>query len=337
MAEFERKLTRHAVWLAALSIATPAAAQPESEIVTASLELSSLPGCGSEAELGQAIRARSERIRIEPRDTASRQLRIELRESSGGITTLLSLTQPNGRRSTRTLRASGCAEALDSAALVAAVSLDPTASTAPTAAAPRSPAPAPAVTPRPSCPRCEPPTPPPEQPHLEWSAQLSFDSSWGPAPKLMLGFGASAFVAYERGSVLSPAVRLTFSHFARGGFEATGGSAEFSLDAGSLELCPLRAQAGALRIYPCLLRLSGGRLGASGSRTVEAESHGRPWWEVGSSLLAALRPGGALELHASLAAGWPVLRDRFQFEPSEFYRVSGIVWTLGAGAGVTFP
>jgi hypothetical protein len=337
LADLARKLTGHAAWLAAFLLTARASAQAdaEAEVVTASLELVSLPGCGSESELGRAIRARSDRIRIIGAEQGpSRRLRIELRESGGGVTTLLSLTQPNGRLSTRTLRASGCAEALDGAALVAAVSLDPTASTTPTREPPSAVAP-----PRLVCPRCEPTAAPspPETPHVEWSALLSFDAIWGTAPQVMVGFGVSALVAYERGSVLSPALRLTFSHFSRGGFEATGGKAEFSLDAGSLELCPLRARAGPVRIYPCLVRVAGGRLQASGSQTLAAESRGRPWWELGSSLLGLVKPSSSLELSLSLAASWPLLRDRFQFEPVEFYRVSGLVWTLGAGAGVTFP
>lgn len=323
----------------ALSLTVAASAQQddEPEIVTASLELVSLPGCGSQSELSRQIRARSERIRIQDEAQASRRLRIELRESGGSVSTLLTLTQPNGRRSTRTLRASGCAEALESAALVAAVSLDPTASTAPAAPpAPACPPPPPPV----PCPRCEPERPAEEKAppsHLEWSALLSFDASWGAAPKVLPGFGVSAVVAYERGSVLSPALRLHFSHVSRGGFEQDGGNADFSLDRASLELCPVRARAGALRLYPCLLRVAGGRLEATGSRTLEPESQGRPWWELGSSLLAQLKPGGALEIDVSLGAGWPLVRDRFQFEPYEFHHVSGVVWSLSAGAGVTFP
>jgi hypothetical protein len=340
LVDFARKLTSHAAWLAAVLTAAGASAQAEAEpeVVTASLELVSMPGCGSESDLGRAIQARSERIRFEEPASASRRLRIELRESGSGVTAVLSLTQPSGRRSSRTLRASGCAEALESAALVAAVSLDPMASTAP--AAEVAPVPAAVASPRPlACPRCPPVPAPPSTtyPRVEWSALVAFDTIWGPAPRAMLGFGGSLLVAYERESVLSPALRLTFSHFARSGFEATGGSAEFSLDTGSVELCPLRARAGALRLYPCLLRVAGGRLQASGSHTVAAESRGRPWWELGASLLAQVKPARSFELGLSLAAGWPVVRDRFQFEPVEFHQVSGVVWTLGAGAGVTFP
>jgi hypothetical protein len=339
LADLARTLTSYAAWLAVFSMTARVSAQaePEPDVATASLELLSLPGCGSEPELARAIRARSERIRIEPQPGGAHRLRIELRESGDGVTTVLTLTQPSGRRSTRTLRASGCAEALESAALVAALSLDPMASTAP--AAEVRPPPAAVASPPVVCPRCEPaPAPAPaSRPHLEWSALVAFDTIWGPAPEMMLGFGASVLVAYERESVLSPALRLTFSHFARSGFEASGGRAEFGLDSGSLEVCPLRARAGPLRLYPCLLRVAGGRLQASGSRTLAPESRGRPWGELGSSLLAQVRPAKSIELGLSLAAGWPVVRDRFQFEPLEFHQVSGVIWTLGLGAGVAFP
>ncbi|HYQ16928.1 MAG TPA: hypothetical protein VEQ58_14255 [Polyangiaceae bacterium] len=340
MADFARKTTCHAAWLGPLLLAPAAFAQAPSqaESVTASLELVSTPGCGSQGELVRAILARSERIRIDSSGAAPRRLRIEIRDTGSGVTTLLSLTQPGGRRSTRTLRAADCAEALDGAALVAAVSLDPTASLTAATMAGEPPA-APAAAARPVvCPRCEPAVAPAaaESSHLEGSALLSFDAISGPAPGPMLGFGATLVLAYERGSVLSPAIRASFTHFARGGFVATGGSAEFSLDTGSLELCPLRAQAGPLRLYPCLLRISGGRLGASGSSTIAPESRGRPWWELGSSLVAQVRPARSLELSLSLAAGWPLVRDHFQFEPLEFHHVSALALSLGLGAGVTF-
>jgi hypothetical protein len=337
LADFAQKMAGRLAWLAALVVTGRAFAQTsdaEPSVVSASLELVAPAGCGSDQELARAIRARSERIRIDA--TSARQLRIELRDGGSIVTTVLSLTEPNGRRSTRTLRASSCAEALDGAALVAAVSLDPTASTAAAVEVPA--APPPALPPPPVCPRCEPPSGPTvERPHVAWSAQLSFEAASGPAPSLMLGFGATGMLAYERSSVLSPALRASFSHFSRGNLAATGGRAEFSLDAGGLELCPLRARAGPLRLYPCPVRFTAGRLRASGSSTIDPQSRSRPWLTLGSSLVGLLKPSRSLELSLAAGAGWPLVRDRFQFEPLEFYRVSGVIWTLAAGAGVAFP
>lgn len=307
--------------------------------MTASLELVSPPGCGTQGELAQAIRARSDRIRIEPNPPEPRALRVEIREGGAGLTTVLSLTQPNGRRSTRTLRASSCAEALDAAALVAAVSLDPSASTAPIVDAPP-PATPPTPTAAPVCPPCERVKPPPAAepaPHVDVSASVTFDAIGGPAPEVMPGFGAAVLIAYERGSVLSPAVRLAYSHFARGSFQATGGVADFALDTGTIELCPLRAEAGPLRVYPCLLRVTGGELRASGSDTLGPVSRGRPWWELGASLATFVYPSRSLELGFTIAFGWPLVRDTFQFEPLEFHRVSALALTGGLGAGVRFP
>jgi hypothetical protein len=83
--------------------------------------------------------------------------------------------------------------------------------------------------------------------------------------------------------------------------------------------------------------VTGGVLGAEGSDTEAPRSRGRPWWVVGSSLIALLRPSSSLELSLTLGAGRPLVRDRFQFEPLEFHRVSGVAFSAGAGAGVTFP
>ena len=311
-------------------------------MVTTSLELVTTPSCGTLDELTRAISARSERIRIESELTASHRLRIEMHEGEGAVTAVLSLTQPNGRRSVRTLRASTCAEALDSAGLVAALSLDPTASLAPVVeappVAPTPPAAPPAALPKPVCLHCEPVhTAPREVAHLAWSTLASFNAMSGPAPGWLPGFGVTATLAYERMSWLSPALRLSFSRVERRGFAVEGGRADFSLHAGSVELCPARAALGALRIYPCLARVTGGVLHASGSETTAPAARNRPWWELGSSLVVLFQPYRSLALGASLAVGWPLVRDRFQFEPIEFYHVSSLALSAGAGLGVAFP
>src|SRR5206468_6384082 len=109
-------------------------------------------------------------------------------------------------------------------------------------------------------------------------------------------------LAYERSSVLSPALRASVSHSSRGNLAAAGGRAEFSLDAGSLDLCPLRARAGALRLYPCPVRFTAGRLRASGSSTIDPQSRSRPWLTLGSSLVGLLKPARSLEQSLALGA-----------------------------------
>ena len=69
-------------------------------------------------------------MRIVPIGDSERRLEVTLEMVGGAATATLSLTLPNGRRATRVLRAATCDEAVDAAALVAAVTLDPTALTA---------------------------------------------------------------------------------------------------------------------------------------------------------------------------------------------------------------
>ena len=317
----------------------------DTNVVTASLELASLPGCGSEAELAGAIVARSDRIRIVPSDAATRALRIELRNTGNGLVATLGLTLPSGRRSTRTLRAANCAEALDAAALVAAVSLDPTARATPSGdgtanSSSDAPRPAPSAAPpkvAPCAPCAEATPKSPTAPGVRWSATVAFEALWAPAPEVMPGFALGVMLADAHDLVFSPAVRLSYAHFARGGFATAAGTADFSLDVGTLELCPLRAAAGPLSVYPCLLRVTGGELDAAGLDTLAPRSRGRPWWVVGSSLVLLLRPTPSLELGATVALGRPLVRDRFQFEPLEFHRVSALALGLALAAGASFP
>lgn len=102
------------------------------EGITVSLSVVGPPGCGSESDLASRIAWRTSRVRIVPEGASERRLLVSLEASGNSTTATLSLTLPNGRRATRVLKAATCDEAVDAAALVAAVTLDPTASTVPT-------------------------------------------------------------------------------------------------------------------------------------------------------------------------------------------------------------
>ena len=90
------------------------------------------PGCGSESDLAGRIAWRTNRVRFVPVGASERHLDVTLELAERSATATLELTLPNGRRATRVFRAATCDEAVDAAALVAAVTLDPTASTSPT-------------------------------------------------------------------------------------------------------------------------------------------------------------------------------------------------------------
>ncbi|HEY3498386.1 MAG TPA: hypothetical protein VGK73_27015 [Polyangiaceae bacterium] len=331
--------------LAIALAASELAAQPaaDADAVRASVDYVAPPGCGSRAELVTRITRRSERVRIDT-EASPRRLRVEIAGDGERFAARLELEQPSGRRSSRTLAASSCDEALEAVALVAALSLDPTAKTAPEAELPQA-VPTSTATLPPPAPQLEPAAPPAESAetiHFRASLSLLGSAVWGPAPAALPGVGLSTALGLERDSIFAPALRLTYVHFGRGGFipDEGVGEASFQLDQGSLELCPLRLGGRRAAVAPCLLA-TGGRLLATGSGAVEVQRHSRPWWVLGGSVWGVLRPGGALELSLAAWLGIPLIRDTFQFDPAEpahvVHEVPGVSAGLGLGAGVVFP
>lgn len=328
------------------------AAAAEDAPVRASLELAAPADCGARAQLISGITRRSERIRIAS-GVEARHVQVNIARDGKELAVVLTFQQPNGRRSTRTLRAPSCDEALEAAALVTALSLDPSASTAPERELPPAPTappdetePAPATAPAPTAaPRgAQPPTS--EDPdeadaaahvRARWSVGVVLAASWQPAPAPMPGAGVSLMLRDERPNGFSPTARLTLAHFGRGGFSASSGlgEASFQVDSATLELCPVRVTAWRLGLAPCAFA-TGGVLRAAGFEALDTRRVTRPWWVFGGSALALLSVGETWQLEGGVSAGKPSIQDTFQFEPLVVHHVRPWVVTIGLGAGFVF-
>jgi hypothetical protein len=310
--------------------------------VDAALELVAPEGCGSEAELGASITRRSDRIRLDP--TSARRLRIQIR-ADGKLTRVdLELIQPSGRPSKRTLRATSCDEALEAAALVAAVSLDPTASAAlDPPPAPETPPPKPPP-PKPQPPKPPPsPSPPPPAHHegLVASFAVVGEVVWRPAPEPMLGAGVVVALMWERNSVLSPSIRLRGGGaWARKDFpdREAPGFVRFRLFSGTLELCPIRLGVPTLAIVPCVFG-TGGQLWAAGRQFPRIADKTNPWWVAGGSAVALIQLVGLPEVQLGGRIGWNQRQDSFTLSgPSErIHRVRPVSGAFGLGLGFVFP
>jgi hypothetical protein len=317
------------------------AAPPGLPTVTAALELVAPEGCGSEADLSRSITRRSDRIRIDP--TSDRRLRIAIR-TDGALTRVdLSLTQPTGRRSTRTLKASSCDEALEAAALVAAVSLDPAASAAlepPEEEKPPEPKSPPPVAKPPPVKKPRPPPPEPRGPRYSLGAAALGEAHWSPAPEAMLGPALVAYGGYEIISVLAPALRVkgSVAFWARQVSSDDPGIVRFRLSTITGELCPVRLGVPRAALQPCGF-LMGGRIWAAGRRFPIGHELDRPWVSGGASLVGSFRPVSPIETQASVQVGgnhhryWSVLTGPSQY----IHRVGKVYRSLSVGVGATFP
>jgi hypothetical protein len=331
----------------------------ENEAIAVSLALSGPPGCGSERDLAARIAWRTSRVSVVPLGASERRLEVTLETSPSSTTATLTLVLPNGRRATRVLRAATCDEAVDAAALVAAVTLDPTASTAPSkpltdggapdasgaidAAAAPVPGAAPAAT-------AEPPnageTSAAHSSRSTLSAAVFIPGALvvGPAPSPLYGAGLGAIGVWDRGSLFSPAARLSFVHFFGQEFQELGGTAYFSLSALTLDLCPFRAGNDIAGLFACG-SFTAGALRAEGRATSEAKTEELAWLVPGGTLLLELRPISWLEVELFGTLGPPLVRNSFQFgcspdatdcQPNLFHEVSTLSVQAGAALGVFF-
>jgi hypothetical protein len=213
----------------------------------------------------------------------------------------------------------------------------PHSAVAPVATAPPSARPASPPPPRPSAPAKP-------APSLRWAGGVSARWLQGVAPEALLGGELWLRASWERGSILSPDFGVSVAHDRASGFERPEGSADFALSAAGAELCPLRFGVPTLRLQPCVTSTAGW-LRASGRRTFRAHTDSSPWWTLGAGaqVMASI---GSLALRVAGGAAHPFERKGYRFyssaclaedcdEPA-FQRVAPVVWSIGAGAGLSF-
>jgi hypothetical protein len=352
--------------LAVLVVAAPrgGAAQPGGDggDASASLELDAPPECATRKNLIARVGTRSHHIRfLAPAATAS-ALRVVVAQSArGAVTGELTLVRPDGRRASRRLAAPTCAEIVDGLALIIAITLDPAhaitdpavtaagdadappaSSSLPAAASASTPAAAP--TPEPSPPAATAEPPPPEMvstaapaPTHRWAAVGAGGRLVvGPAPEVMPGIALHGMVAFDRPSLWSPAARLALARTAVGGLLQTGGTADFALDAGTMDACPFRLALPPLDLRACAAATLG-RLTVQGTNTYSGRSAYRPFVAVGGSALAALGLGQRFEVGVRVAGAAPLIRDAFQFVPQVFYRVASVTLEVDLSLAMRFP
>jgi hypothetical protein len=322
------------------------------------------PTCANAAALQAAVHKRSARIAFVPAQPGVLLLEAALAERAPGEWQA-ELIVPGPRRSERQLLASSCAEAVDALGLLIAMTLDPALADAQVTPLPVRPARTIKTTPPPT----EPTTPPTEpvapiepEPEPEpapapqtttappaeeqqddpsspatsqLGAGLSAQLTFGPTPTAMPGIALDLYWALERDSIWAPALRLRAAHGFGVSVTEPLGKADFALDVGGLDLCPVRLPLGPAALRACA---SGtfGRLGASGYDTYEPSPSSRFFGSLGGSLWLVLPIFGSFQLQASASLGAALLRDTYEFTPAKFHQVSALHFDLGLGLGLRF-
>jgi hypothetical protein len=315
--------------LIALLLQSPvgaAGSAPEATPTRARLELRGAADCISSSDLAARVVARSRRIQFV--DDAAIYARVELTSARpGNVVAELVLATPGAEQPPRRFVARSCAEAADAVALIIAVTLDPTL---------KQQAEQPVVAPPPPPPakiEIAPPPPPPTA-KRQFGAHVAGQTIFGPAPAVMPGIALYGMAALERDGVWSPALLVGATHVWRNDLAQTGGTASFTLDAASVDACPLRLGRSRLVARPCASALVG-RLAASGADTDQPASAARPFATAGVALTASA--GTTVEVSARVGVGVTLLRDSYDFGGTTFHRADRITIAASLGVGLRWP
>jgi len=307
------------------------------------LDVRAAADCTGRSDLAARVAARSPRITFTDDAAVSARVSVTSTRPDNVIADLV-FTSAGAQQSPRRFVARSCAEAADAVALIIAVTLDPTLARKPltgsaddaVGAQPTAKADEQPVVPTP------PPPPTVAQPatstagttsatRRQFGVYVAGQTIFAPAPGVMPGMALYAMAALDRDGLWSPALFIGATHVWRSDLSQPGGTASFTLDAASLDACPLQLRWTWLAARPCGSATIG-RLIASGADTDAAASTHRPFAAAGVAVIAGF--GTPIELSLRLGLGVTLIRDSYELGTNVFHRAGAITASASLGVGV---
>lgn len=334
------------------AVAHPVAAQEAASPRPAQLEVDTSSPCARRSDLVARVRARLPGARFVDTGGVVVVVARFTAERDGAIVAEVAFTGADATESTRRVVTRSCSEATDAAALIIAMTLSPAslgsvdASIDASAAEPAKVGEGAASTARPAV---EPPlrksvvpdegdarrgegaNRPPSA--TSFGVLLAAQSFVGPGPAVLPGVALYTSFGAERDTLWSPAVLVGVTHAGRSTLHAGGGRASFTLNAATLDACPVYLRLGPVRARPCGALLIG-RLGASGAETSNAADSERPFSVMGGAAIASVGLFWLFEASARVAIGANLVRDSFEFTPNVFHTVPALTVAASAGIGL---
>jgi hypothetical protein len=343
---------------AATVAACAASSRPAGAQAATRVDYSASAGCPDEGAFVARVRARTSRLHPPSSGEAASEYRVQVTAREAGARGTLTVIEPSGATSSREVEGDTCESVVEALALIAALALDPDASTA---ALPPMPAPAPSTPKASSAPaqgaaggdtpsvisrdtaagaRSEPPALAPWAGHLAAIAGAELTS--GLTPGALVGPALSVEAVWrrrDRPRAVEPVldVRLGVSRLAAS-VPAQVGSARFTWTLGRLEGCPVRVVVGSFEALPCV-RFDGGDLQAVGLGVdLPRPAASRLWLSLGALGRLRWTPLAPIFLEVDAGVSAPLVRDRFYFDtpPTTIYDVPALAAIAGAAAGGRF-
>ena len=291
--------------------------------------------CADERGFFEQVTARTQRVRLANPSEPATALVVSIREVPGGLAGKLELRGDQGTTSAREVKAASCDQVVAALAIMAALAIDPDASTEPI------PKPRPARPPPPK-PVAEPPpspTPVASASSLDshFKAGVSLSLLTGVFDEPVLAVRPFVELAREGRSSWGYALRLSVARF-QSKVSRSEGTGEFALFSGRLEGCPAHFRAWEPVWISACLAFDGGWLEAHGADVTPRQSVTRSWFAAGETTRIELRLLEILALEVSGEVFFPFVRDRF-FVGSDatVHRTPAVGGGGAIGLGVFFP
>jgi hypothetical protein len=295
------------------------------------------PGdCADEHGFFDQVAARTQRVRLADASEPATALVVSIRVVPGGLAGRLELRGDEGTTSAREVKAASCDQVVAALAIMAALAIDPDASTEPLPKpkpAPPRPRPKPVAQPKP---RSAPPAPTSSL-NSRWKAGVSLAVLSNVFPDPALAVRPFLELAREGRPAWGYTLRLSAARF-QSKVSRAEGTGEFALYVSRLEGCPAHLRAWQPLWLSACLGLDGGWLEARGADVTPSQSVTRPWLAGGETTRIELRMLEILALEVSGEVFFPFVRDRF-FVGSDatVYRTPAVGFGGAVGLGVFFP
>jgi hypothetical protein len=294
---------------------------PPPESPRLALTYAAPPECPTETDFGERLAQRTRDRGVDGRILDLRRFEIRIATFPGGARADITAFDPGGRRTERRLDAATCAEAVDAAALVVALTLEEARSQPE------------ALPPPPSPP---PPIAPVQPPAItdRFSVSVAMLVLSGIAPEAVPAIGAG--VRFARGNPGSVEILALaeFRYAPEAEIATPEGDARFTFTAGTAAVCAGGTPvAGGPWLGACGA-VEAGTLAAGGSDTRSPRSTRNPWISAGPAASFEWPFARPLLLIGGVEALFPLRRDRFLLGETVVHEVPALSLRAEVGLGV---
>ncbi len=244
---------------------------------------------------------------------------------------------PDGAETEREVLGDTCEEVVSALALIAALAIDPHASTVPTPVPVASPTTAEVAQPIAPA-RAESPPHSGRAGREAWHLGTSVGASvtGGIGPQLAAGGALAIQLVAPRAWPVVPGASLGFERASSDASDSPRGTATFTWTVGFLEVCPLRYWLGPVSLAPCA-RFEAGTLTGVGYDIVPSRSSTQAWAALGGAVRAEWSFAGPLFVSLEGGLRAPFVQPTFFFEPdSVVYRPPDVAGAGSASLGAYF-